>query len=32
MAELVLRSAEQFRGARGATFAPPVPTQRVGTL
>ena len=32
MAELVLRSAEQFRGAPGALFASPVPTQRVGTL
>jgi carboxylate-amine ligase len=32
MAELVLRSAERFRGTRAAPLGPAVPTGRIGTL
>jgi carboxylate-amine ligase len=32
MAELVLRSAERFRGTRAAALGPAVPTGRIGTL
>jgi len=32
MAELVLLSAERFRGARGAPVLPPMPVQHVGAL
>ena len=32
MAELVLRSAERFRGTRAAALTPPVPAHRVGTM